>query len=609
MAGRLSRLAIFQQSLQSIVYVEYGLATLESGNRTPAFTGVLSRSYFSSSRAKGGISQHEKPTVKSPVVDTKSLRLLASLDKYLDISNFRYWSASWLKPLAGSLRREKKENLKHEAWIWAKHGQKSLTLRRIDQQDHRYSPSVIRRNYKNGDKPSALEGGVKYSVIRVDRHGVLQPLELSTSQLGLHPRDIDLLSSSSFIPQRATIAVRNELVLVRMENVRAIVCKDHVLLFDARHPRTSRDINSSGSFSGGHGAADIHRARDAFAKSLAEEARQKPSSLLDSMPFHLRMLECLLEETSNFFHQKVDRLKLVVERMLEELTDDVSMGGLQRLLPLRRAVTEVEHDVRDAHEAMDQVLRSDDILLALCLCKPGRSPEVTQTIEHDRTNSPGEREEHHHLRQAAADMLLTYQREVDDAGGVLEELRKGMEAAQEIWELGLDTTRNRIIRMNLYISISTLSISLATLPAAFFGMNLVSGFEDHPTLFYTIVACASVAPLALCTGILVGFRLWPKVVDKRRAQDLAGLRDLLQHLDSIDDIIQSVAREVAGKALTRKEFQDVLRSHPSSRFMRQKELDLIFRMFDTNRNGLLEVDEWNSQTSTDSESPNSRVSR
>jgi hypothetical protein len=36
----------------------------------------------------------------------------------------------------------------------------------------------------------------------------------------------------------------------------------------------------------------------------------------------------LLKETSNFFHQSVERLKVVVERMLEELTKDVNMGRL-----------------------------------------------------------------------------------------------------------------------------------------------------------------------------------------------------------------------------------------------------------------------------------------
>jgi hypothetical protein len=28
---------------------------------------------------------------------------------------------------------------------------------------------------------------------------------------------------------------------------------------------------------------------------------------LDAMPFHLRMMECILDETSNFFYQKAER--------------------------------------------------------------------------------------------------------------------------------------------------------------------------------------------------------------------------------------------------------------------------------------------------------------
>jgi hypothetical protein len=64
------------------------------------------------------------------------------------------------------------------------------------------------------------------------------------------------------------------------------------------------------------------------------------------------------------------------------------------------------------------------------------------------------------LRQAAADMILTYQRQIGDVGGALEELRKDLNAAQEIWELGLDTKRNQIIRLDLLFSMGTLSFSM-----------------------------------------------------------------------------------------------------------------------------------------------------
>jgi molybdopterin converting factor small subunit len=104
-------------------------------------------------------------------------------------------------------------------------------------------------------------------------------------------------------------------------------------------------------------------------------------------------------------------------------------------------------------------LSSDDLLQALCLENDELASPVAENSTHRETGEEGG-SPNSNLRQATADMLLTYQREVDDSGGALEELRKHMEAAQEIWELGLDTTRNRIIQANLMMSMATLSMSL-----------------------------------------------------------------------------------------------------------------------------------------------------
>ncbi|CAM6041927.1 unnamed protein product [Sphagnum compactum] len=445
------------------------------------------------------------------------------------------------------------------------------------------------------NKKGMMDGAPKYSVVRINSDGSWLSLSLTSAQLGIHPRDIDVLAGGkSFVPQRATIAVRNNKVVLRMENVRALVCQDFVLLFEARKPRISkRGVFGGGTSSLGKAPEEVmKKAREMFAASMAHQAMEPPGHVFDSMPFHLKMIECLLKETSNFFHQRVERLKVVVERMLEELTKDVNMGGLQRLLPLKRALTEVEHDVQDTHVAMDQVLSSDDLLQALCLENDELASPVAENSTHRETGEGGG-SPNSNLRQATADMLLTYQREVDDSGGALEELRKHMEAAQEIWELGLDTTRNRIIQANLMMSMATLSMSLAAVVASFFGMNLPSGYEQHPSLFWWVVGGVTATSLSLSAGLLFICRVWPRIADQRRAQDLAGLNDLLHHFDDIDDIFQVVMDEARGKAVTQAEFQRIVKMHPSARFIRERELSLMFRLFDLNHNQVLEVNEFN----------------
>lgn len=49
--------------------------------------------------------------------------------------------------------------------------------------------------------------------------------------------------------------------------------------------------------------------------------------------------------------------------------------------------------------------------------------------------------------------------------------------------MSLDNTRNHTLQTNLTISIASFAIMTATLPASFFGMNLLSGFEVHHSLF------------------------------------------------------------------------------------------------------------------------------
>jgi hypothetical protein len=91
------------------------------------------------------------------------------------------------------------------------------------------------------NKKGMMDGAPKYSVVRINSDGSWLSLSLTSAQLGIHPRDIDVLAGGkSFVPQRATIAVRNNKVVLRMENVRALVCKDFVLLFEARKPRISK---------------------------------------------------------------------------------------------------------------------------------------------------------------------------------------------------------------------------------------------------------------------------------------------------------------------------------------------------------------------------------
>ncbi len=67
----------------------------------------------------------------------------------------------------------------------------------------------------------------------------------------------------------------------------------------------------------------------------------------------------------------------------------------------------------------------------------------------------------------------------------------------QIWHMSLDNTRNRTLQTNLTISIGSLALTTATLPAAIFGMNLHSGWEARCQAVenaLSIDCCTSVTP-------------------------------------------------------------------------------------------------------------------
>ncbi|CAN0052943.1 unnamed protein product [Discosporangium mesarthrocarpum] len=57
---------------------------------------------------------------------------------------------------------------------------------------------------------------------------------------------------------------------------------------------------------------------------------------------------------------------------------------------------------------------------------------------------------------------------------------------EEIVEIELDVLRNRILRFELILSISGLTVSLGALVTGVFGMNLLSGWEEHRGTFWLV---------------------------------------------------------------------------------------------------------------------------
>ena len=58
-----------------------------------------------------------------------------------------------------------------------------------------------------------------------------------------------------------------------------------------------------------------------------------------------------------------------------------------------------------------------------------------------------------------------------------QELGEGLEIFREVWSMALSATRNRIIRLNLGVTVATFALTVCIMPASWFGMNIAHGLS------------------------------------------------------------------------------------------------------------------------------------
>ena len=106
-----------------------------------------------------------------------------------------------------------------------------------------------------------------------------------------------------------------------------------------------------------------------------------------------------------------------------------SSTQFQKFPPVRRAVTELESDSKEAldalNAAMETHLKTSDLL---------PPPLGAETLDDDTLKA---REE------AVTDMLASHARRVAAIGGLVRELTADLDSARELWELQLDGDRDR----------------------------------------------------------------------------------------------------------------------------------------------------------------------
>jgi len=365
------------------------------------------------------------------------------------------------------------------------------------------------------------------------------------------------------------ILPRGKKIIVSFGHVRAVIGEDEGLLFDAYNP--SIKIFASQ-------LATTFKRRSLLKRRHSKYSEKENENLKISFSedaFEVVFLEEILREVCDNYRRKVFLLQPIVDSLTTTASGNfLADTGIQRLMPLRRSLQSFELQVTLAVECLTTLLNDDEDMLKLLLHEQSHAQSIGVQVDvvlHENVEL---------LIEEYARQLLNTSQEIDY-------LIKQVQGCQEHVKISLDTYRNSMLQTTIYLGISSLCFASSTVVAGFFGMNLVSGFEESSSAFRDVILVTSVSSgvMFLCCTYLVSAYRFSKL-SLEKLKETENITGVLNHLCMLDYVIRKCDDE---EVLTKAGLKMMLDSVTD---IKESEFEILFKALDRNDDHLIQYKEY-----------------
>lgn len=230
---------------------------------------------------------------------------------------------------------------------------------------------------------------------------------------------------------KPAIWVRDDAMVVSLEGVRAIILHNKLFVFDADNemvPTSVRFIRKR----------LVNNVEDVF------------------MPFEFRALEGILIYICAVLEREFLGIEPELRNTLLTLPERINFEKLEQLRELEQRLNHYYSRARKVQNALQSVLDEDEDMADMYLSEKRRNPGAGRNpVDHDE-----------------AEMLLeTYLQHVDDLTSRAGLLNQAIDDTENLIEIHLDTTQNRLLLVDLIITMMSTVTSFGTMVTAMLGMN------------------------------------------------------------------------------------------------------------------------------------------
>lgn len=346
------------------------------------------------------------------------------------------------------------------------------------------------------------------TILDVDKYAIMHRVQI-------HARDLRILDPLLSYP--STILGREKAIVLNLEHIKAIITADEVLLRDPMDDNVipiveelRRRLPPSNLISQGQG--DMKEPQNGHNDVEAGDE--------DESPFEFRALEVALEAICSFLDARTTELETDAYPALDELTSKISSRNLDRVRKLKSAMTRLTARVQKVRDELEQLLDDDDDMADLYLSRKlvgvsspvsgsgapnwfPSSPTIGSKISRaSRASAATIRGDENDVEDL--EMLLeAYFMQIDGTLNKLTTLREYIDDTEDYINIQLDNHRNQLIQLELFLSSGTVCLSIYSLVAAIFGMNIpYSWNENHGYIFKWVVILSGLSVTALFVLII-----------------------------------------------------------------------------------------------------------
>ncbi|KAH9682303.1 Magnesium transporter MRS2-2 [Citrus sinensis] len=329
-----------------------------------------------------------------------------------------------------------------------------------------------------------LDAAGNSTVLDVDKHAIMHRVQI-------HARDLRILDPLLSYP--STILGREQAIVLNLEHIKAIITSEEVLLRDpldehvipvvAELQRRLTPVNA---------IRDCQGDGKEYAGGNDVDAGEE-----DESPFEFRALEVALEAICSFLAARTTELETAAYPALDELTSKISSRNLDRVRKLKSAMTRLTARVQKVRDELEQLLDDDDDMADLYLSRKmaGTSPVSGSGAANWFPASPTIGSKISRASRASLATIRGDENDVEELEMLLE-LREYIDDTEDYINIQLDNHRNQLIQLELFLSSGTVSLSIYSLVAGIFGMNIPYTWnENHGYMFkwvviFTAIFCA-----------------------------------------------------------------------------------------------------------------------